>query len=65
MVREALWRVFMKASKGKEFIQPDPSWFISERKSIKKDRGRTKKYYINKFNRKVRKIFLKLIKEYL
>ena len=55
----------MKASKGKEFIQPDPGWFISGRKDIKKDRGRTKKYYINKFNRKVRKIFLKLIKEYL
>lgn len=55
----------MKASKGKEFIQPDPGWYISERKFIKKDRGRTKKYFINKFNRKVRKIFLKLIKEYL
>ena len=55
----------MKTSKGKEFIQPDPNWLISERKLINKDRGRTKKYYINKFNRKVRKKFLKLIKEYL
>lgn len=56
----------MKASKGKEFIQPDPNWLISGTKLLKnKGKNNVKKFHTKEFNRKVRKKFLKLIKEYL
>ena len=52
----------MKASKGKEFIQPDPSWLISETKVLKnKGKNNIKKFHIKEFNRKVRRFFSRII----
>lgn len=52
-----------KASKGKEYLMPDPNWVISECAVLKNNhRGKLKKYYLNKFNRKIRQYFNRLIK---
>lgn len=65
MVRETLWRVFMKSSKGKELIRPDENWIISEHKALQK-KDKSKRYWVNVFNRKLRRFFSKKIKgEYL
>lgn len=52
-----------KASKGKDYIMPDPNWVISECAVLKNNhRGKLKKYYPYKFNKKIRQFFKKLIK---
>lgn len=51
----------MKASKGKEYVYPDEAYSISEYNHIKKTKN--KRFYIRRFNRKVRKFFKKLIRK--
>jgi len=52
----------MKSSKGKEFIEPDPDWLVSETKILqRKGKSNIKKFHIKKFNRKIRRFFTKLI----
>jgi hypothetical protein len=50
----------MRASKGKEFIKPDENWVISEYRCHKK---KTIKYFVRKFNRKLRHLFNRYIRE--
>lgn len=50
----------MKASKGKEYIYPDEAYIISEYRHIKKRKN--KRFYIRKFNRKVRNFFKRIIR---
>lgn len=53
----------MKASKGKEFIQPDENWIISEHKALQK-KDKRKRYWLKVFNRKLRRFFSKELKEF-
>lgn len=53
----------MKASKGKDFIYPDENWEISEQKFLKNNHGNPKKFLIKQFNKKIRKLFKRIIKK--
>ena len=53
-----------KSSKGKEYLMPDPNWIISECSVLKNNhKGKLKKYHLNKFHRKIRQFFKRLIKK--
>ena len=54
-------RWMMKASKGKEFLNPDEAYIISEYKYIKKNKN--KRFYVRVFNKKIRNFFKKLIRK--
>ena len=59
----------MKEVKGKRFIVPDKGWTIAEFKCQHHHRRHNGinlvKYFVNQNQRKIRKFFKKIIKEYL
>lgn len=57
----------MKQAKGKRYFSPDRGWTIQELKSFNRNRTHNGinllKYFINQYNRKIRRLFNKKIKE--